>query len=251
MQNKIRILLLAAITMASLWLLRPNFGAAMESWFGTTSSELVPIVVADHFIPPFQPILPDHARVRSYPREFVPPGALHALSDITADDGKVRFTSIVGIPENEPLTRTVLAEAGQDHGMSSLLRPGKVAVSFKAEKAQAAGGWIKPGDTVAIFARIVRMNDRASRQTRLLLSAVEVLGVDRTHLGHDVSPLKREETERLLDESSGDQIITVLTNTGDASALVEAQEAGPLFVVLRSLGDEIPWLPEKSMAVRP
>lgn len=35
--------------------------------------------------------------------------------------------------------------------MSSLLRPGKVAVSFKVDRERSAGGWVHPGDTIAVF----------------------------------------------------------------------------------------------------
>lgn len=81
------------------------------------------------------------------------------------------------------------------------------------------------------------------RQTHLLLNAVEVLAVNQAHLGHDAPAVEQSEEGQSSPTDNESQVLTVIVNTSDASALVEAQEAGPLTIVLRPLGDDLPWLP--------
>jgi pilus assembly protein CpaB len=226
----------------------PNICLSFHSLYGKDGND-IPVLIADHFISPFQVLTPGDVKVKYFPREFVPPGALHSISETLKEDGQGIYSTIVGIPEGQPLTRTILNETGKEHGMSSLLRPGKVAVSFKVERDKSAGGWVHPGDTIAIFQKIrSEFSGRAEqRQTRLLLNAVEVLAVNQAHLGRDSSEEpKADGPLQAPFEENAAQVLTVLTNTADASALVDAQEAGPLTIVLRPLGDNIPWLQSKS-----
>ena len=235
--------LIAAIVLCGIVLFWSDIGAAVCGVFAKTSDD-VPVLMADHFIPPFQVVRPGDVRVKYMPREFVPPGALHAAGDLLKEDGQVLYSSIVGIPEGQALTRTLVNETGKDHGMSSLLRPGRVAVSFKVDREKSAGGWVQPGDTIAVFASANDVGRHGEfHETRLLLNAVEVLAVDRAHLGHE--PDDDNQPKNPLDVSlqdANDQIVTVLVNTADAATLVEAQRAGSLTIVLRPLGDDLPWI---------
>jgi len=238
--------LLIAIGVTMFCLIGPDMFTTVTGWFNKGTDE-IPVLVADHFIAPFQVLKSEDIKVRMFPRDFVPPGVLHASSEILKDDGQFLYSSMVGIPEGQPLTRMILNETGKDHGLSSFLRPGKVAVSFKVERDKSAGGWVKPGDTIAIFQTLPLdlAGHGGRRQTRLLLNAVEVLSVDQAHLGHEVSTENKPEAIENGPVENETSILTVLTNTAEASSLIEAQQAGPLMIVLRPLGDEIPWLSNK------
>ncbi len=41
------------------------------------------------------------------------------------------------------------------------------------------------------------------------------------------------------------KVLTIIVSPAEASTIIEAREAGPLNVVLRSLGDDLPWIPIK------
>ena len=243
-RSLLRIILMLGILGLSAYAFRSDISHITGGLFSTASDD-IPVLVADRFIPPFQILKRDDLKIKNFPREFVPPGALHYSNEIVREDGQMLYSTIVGIPEGQPLTRMILNEVGKDHGMSSLLRPGKVAVSFKVDRDRSAGGWVHPGDTIAIFQKTPpHFSARTeSRQTHLLLSAVEVLAVNQAHLGHD-DPIedKSAEPQNVMPENDS-SVLTVLVNTADASALVEAQETGPLTIVLRPLGDDLPWLP--------
>jgi len=221
----------------------PSIPSLGKGW-GPVSSDEIPVLVATQFIPPFQALKPEQVRVRYFPKEFVPPGALQMESEIRHENGNASFSTVVGIPAGQPVTRTLLADATKERGMAALLRPGKVAVSFEVDRSRAAGGWVRPGDTIAIFEKMpMDLTGRSGnkRQTRLLFSAVDVLAVDRAQVGEEEKRTEKSISPLVEIPENGSQTITVLTNTADAAAIIEAQELGSLSVVLRALGDEWPW----------
>ncbi len=204
------------------------------------SQESTAVVIAKRYIPAFSSINPSDLTVRNFQKGFVPPGAFHATADFGGTHGLPVFASEVAIPEGQPLTRALISELGKNHGMASILSPGKVAVSFSVDAVRGVGGWIQPGDTVAIFHTNregdVKMMWR--HQTHLLFSSVHVLAVDKKRVGHEPAESPGTETA----DSDGGNVLTVLMNPLEAARLVEARESGRLSVILRALGDEAPWV---------
>jgi len=155
------------------------------------------------------------------------------------------FSSTIAIPEGQPVTRTLIAEIGKNHGMSSLLASGNVAVSFAVDSAHGAGGWVQPGDTVAVFQTTIESGpNKMSKATRLLFPALEVLAVDRKRLGD--WPAAEGDTKSFLGQSadasqSEGGVLTVMANPMEAARLVEARERGTLCIVLRAMGDDFSW----------
>lgn len=243
---RIRFALLGAIVVIALVAFGKDAVEAVRGW-GAANDDTVPVLVADGYIPPFQIIRSAGVTMRRYPREFVPVGALQNTTELLKDNGQPLYVSVVGIPDGQPLTRMVLSEAGRERGMSSLLKPGKVAVSFQVDRARAAGGWVRPGDTIALFHNLSSeavLRHGGHFDTELLLESVQVLAVDHEHVGEKpdsdrdgMSPDVRALTQAEADS----QTITVLANTQEAALIVEARERGSLSVVLRSMGDDMPW----------
>jgi Flp pilus assembly protein CpaB len=124
---------------------------------------------------------------------------------------------------------------------------GRVAVSFDVEKSRAAGGWVQPGDTIAVFQALPLPAGgvMAGKSTRLLFSALQVLAVDTVRVGQAPAAESDSDKNALLAEAAAggatSHIVTVLANPVEATALIEAREKGPLCIVLRALGDDIPW----------
>jgi len=199
------------------------------------------VVVAHRYIPAFTQINPSEVAVRNYPKGFVPPGALHAVSELTRENGLPVYVSAVAIPEGQPITRSLVNDLGKSHGMASILAPGKVAVSFSVAPVRGVGGWIQPGDTIAIFGTRQEGDLHAvlRRQTQLLFSAVHVLAVDKKRLGSPRADTNSP-NESVENDSEGN-ILTVLMNPLEAARLVESRENGHLSVLLRPVGDDDLW----------
>jgi len=199
------------------------------------------VLIANQYIPAFTVLKPGMAAIRTFPKGFMPPGSLHALEDLSDEGRGPAFMASVAIPEGQPLTRTVISELGKSHGMSSLLNAGKVAVSFSVDAVRGVGVWLQPGDIIAIYetARAESAGVSSRKTTRLLFSSVKILAVDRKRLG---TFQKSERSGEASGESdAGGNVLTVLLNPVEAAKLVAAREAGHLSVLLRPLGDDMPW----------
>ena len=205
------------------------------------ADDMVPVLVADRYIPAFTIIDEKMAAVRHFPKSYVPPGPLHAIRELLSEADRALYISAVAIPEGAPLTHTLLDELGKSRGMASILPPGKGAISFAADPVRAAGGWVEPGDTIAIFSTSLDAEKgNSSRKTKLIFSAMVVLAVDKSRLGSTRAEPRPEAAAE--NPEPGPTVITVLANPLDAARLVQAREQGHLSVVLRSLGDDAPWV---------
>lgn len=199
-------------------------------------AESTAVLVADRYIPALTIVKPGMVKPKKYPRGLVPPGALHALKQLSSTQGQGVFQSAVAIPQGQPVTRTLLSEMGRQHGMASLLVPGQVAVSFAVDPVRGAGGWVQPGDMIAIFAAAsLRPENQLMPPVQLLFSCVRVLAVNHKRLG------AVDTAKSIQDAPSEQSVLTVGMNPLEAARLVEAREKGRLSVLLRALGDEAPW----------
>ena len=215
---------------------------------GSDNGTTVPVLVAKRYIAAFSVIKPDDVEMRRYPQTFVPPGVLNNPSELETDAGQSVYASVVAIPDGQPLTRAVLIDAGQKQRMASLIHPGRVAVSFAVDKSHAAGGWVRPGDTIAIFETLPLPPGpaaNAERSTKILFSALQVLAVDNVRVGQGAPDDKDADKSALMvdlsTEDASTRILTVLATGGQAATLLDAREKGALSVVLRALGDDVPW----------
>lgn len=204
-------------------------------------AESTMVLVAGQYVPAATVLRPSMVQPRAYPKGFVPPGALHSLKDLE-DNGLGRFAAAVAIPEGQPVTRAILSELKAHHGMAALLAPGHVAVAFAVDSVRGAGGWIQPGDSIAIYSggemRVPTRIDGA----RLLFSSVRVLAVDGRRLGQAT-----KSSSDAQPSESGETVLTVGLNPLEAERLLSARENGRLSVLLRALGDDLPW-PERTDA---
>jgi len=235
--------LIAAVVVASgvaAYVCMPRGAGDSES----ESADRVTVAVANRYIPAFTVIKKDWVDLKPYPKEYVPPAALHSRNDFVQGDGRELFMSNLEIPDGQPLTRIVLADTAKSHGLSTILHPGKMAVSFATDRARGAGGWIQPGDTVALFETAPRPGSRTLRlgQADVLFSAVEVLAVDNDRLGQPaVDPAKSDALQLAEAQEKDVQVVTVLLNTSQVSTLIEARERGAISVGLRAPGDDLEW----------
>jgi len=245
--HRLRLILFAALGAAVIFLWIPT-SWSWPTFFGAADAATsVPVLVTTRYVPAFRVIRADAVEIRHFPSSFVPPGALNNASELESDAGQSLYASVVAIPAGQPLTRAVLIDAGQKQRLASLLRPGRVAVSFSAEKSRAAGGWVQPGDIIAVFeTHSAPMTSQAEppKKTNLLFSALQVLAVDNVRLGQSAVEEKDQEKNVLVNEGTEEaatRIITVLATPAEAGALMEAREKGTISIALRALGDDMPW----------
>jgi len=244
--KKLRLALVSAMAIALALLVALRNGPSWH-WTSKDPSDSVPVLIADHYIPAFSVIKPEFVRVQEFPKGVVPPGAFKAKGELANESGQLLFTSAISIPEGHPVTRALVTDASQNDTLGWLIRPGKVAVSFEIDKAHGVGGWIRPGDTVAVFgpAPMTVANFKAQgKKTRLLFSSIVVAAVDDKRLGQSQTKTDNGTDVSLMPESAlsnGVKIITVLVSATEASTIIESREEGSLSVVLRSWGDDIPW----------
>ena len=230
--QRLRIGLVAALVLAAIWVLYPKLSAA---WSGMDSGETVAVLVADRYIPALTAVRSPLVHSQDYPKALVPPGALHSKEELTNESDQTLYLSAIPIPQGQPITQAMLVGANQTDGLSSLVHPGKVAVSFEVDKAHGVGGWIKPGDSIAIFS--------PAPDPKLLLPSVTILAVNDLRLGQtSQKPAVEGDDPPAAEPASTDaKVVTVLLSPGDATTLIQARERGNLSLVLRSLGDDFSW----------
>jgi Flp pilus assembly protein CpaB len=231
-------ILIAGLALASVWAILPKINAA--HFFSITPADSVEILVANRYVPGFTAVTPTAARLVLMPKAFLPPGALFAKTDLLTEEGRPRYSAAVAIPEGQPLTQALLTPVTQDDSLALLVRAGRAAVSFEVDKAHGVGGWIKPGDVVALY-RTSSEIDQAKKRTRLLLASVPIVAVDNVRLGRPPEPEKPAEDNLMPSNAPEQRVLTVLVSANEAAAIIEAREHGAISVVLRAPGDELPW----------
>ena len=235
---KIRIGLIILILLL-LAVFRGSFSDKDKSIMG--SDESIPVLVASEYIPAFTIVKIKMAAVRHFPKEYVPPGSIHTIRELVGSEDHELYMAAVAIPAGQPLTQTVMDELGKSRGMASTLPQGKVAVSFAADPVRGAGGWVEPGDSIAVFHTMLSAHkEEALHKTSLLFPSLPVWAVDKNRLGAphpDAPPGSLQENPE-----SGPTVFTVVVNPLQAARLIEAREEGHLSVVLRSLGDDSSWV---------
>src|SRR5262245_53602385 len=111
--NTLRIGLIAAIVVAAGFLAVSKSGVAWH-WNSQDPADIVPVLVAGRYIPAFAVIKPDMVHAQNFPKGFVPPGAIKSKAELANDGGQLLFTSVVSIPEGQPVTRALVADASQN-----------------------------------------------------------------------------------------------------------------------------------------
>jgi pilus assembly protein CpaB len=233
---RIRLLLVVLIVAAGSALFWLPSGASQAG--PSDDGEGTEVLFVNRYVPAFTAIKPEWIVRRPLPKQFMAPGALHLVDELVDQDGRPVFMSAVALPDGQPLTRAVLLEIDRHHGMSAALAPGKVAVSFSVDDVHGVGGWVRPGDLVAVLS--AAPDPATGKMTKLLFPAVTILAVNQDRLG---ATKMEKEGEPLtgFTEGTGARTLTVVLNPAQALTLIEARERGSLSVVLRAQGDDLPW----------
>ncbi|EHJ58695.1 Flp pilus assembly protein CpaB [Novosphingobium pentaromativorans] len=184
--------------------------------------DLIRIVVANKELP-FGTILNDqNITLTNWPRSSVPEGA---FTDISEAVGKGNAT-LRNIVAGEPVLASKLSSRPT---LSANLPAGQYAVAVPISAVAAAGGFIRPGDTVDVLLTRKIPGDGAAaddKMTDVVLSTVPVLAID------------VDASEKSTEPKAESKTATLQVDTLGAQKLALAQQLGVLSLALRNATDQ-------------
>ena len=185
----------------------------------------VPVVVAVRDLPRWESITPEAVKIKQFPEDLVPPGALSKLEDA------VNRGIFVPLTKDDWVLESKLAPKGAGRGLSALIPPGMRAYSVKVpDVAQGVAGFILPGNRVDVLlslGEISGTNATGGGSTDTLLENVEILAVDQKM---DAPSENKVDTKDL-------RSVTLLVTPQQANRLDLGQNKGMLHLALRNRED--------------
>ncbi|RZT05818.1 pilus assembly protein CpaB [Duganella sp. CF402] len=197
---------LAAVALASRWLLRQTPGASNK------------IVVAAQDVNLGQRLTSEMLKQIDWPADTLPRGALRDGGKLV---GRVLKTSVL---RDEPLSEAKLAPAGTLGGLSALIAEGKRAITVRVNDVVGVAGFALPGNFVDIIVN-TQSNDRAI--SKIVLERILVLAV--------AQEVGRDETKPRVVNA-----VTLEVTPVQAENLDLARSVGTLSLVLRNQVDPRP-----------
>ena len=197
---------LAAVALASRWLLRQTPGAANK------------IVVAALDVNLGQRLTPEMLKQIDWPADSLPRGALGDSSKLV---GRVLRNSVL---RDEPLSEAKLAPVGTLGGLSALISEGKRAITVRVNDVVGVAGFALPGNFVDI---IVNTQANDSAISKIVLERILVLAV--------AQEVGRDETKPRVVNA-----VTLEVTPEQAENLDLARSVGTLSLVLRNQVDPRP-----------
>ncbi|MYM29047.1 Flp pilus assembly protein CpaB [Duganella sp. CY15W] len=197
---------LAAVSLASRWLLRQTPGSSSK------------IIVAAADVNLGQRLAPEMLKQIDWPAESLPHGALRDGGKLV---GRVLKTSVL---RDEPLSEAKLAPAGTLGGLSALIAEGKRAITVRVNDVVGVAGFALPGNFVDIIVN-TQSNERAI--SKIVLERILVLAV--------AQEVGRDETKPRVVNA-----VTLEVTPTQAENLDLARSVGTLSLVLRNQVDPQP-----------
>ncbi|UGQ46181.1 Flp pilus assembly protein CpaB [Massilia endophytica] len=201
---------IAAVMLASRWLLRQGPGAAR-------------IVVSAADANLGQRLSPDMVKLADWPADGLPQGALR---DPAALSGRVLKTSVL---RGEALTEAKLAPAGTLGGLSAVISEGKRAITVRVNDVIGVAGFALPGTFVDIL--VNTQTEPGVKQehaiSKIVLERILVLAV--------AQEVSRDETKPRVVNA-----VTLEVTPEQAEQLDLARSVGTLSLVLRNQVDPTP-----------
>ncbi|MBX5467698.1 MAG: Flp pilus assembly protein CpaB [Firmicutes bacterium] len=174
---------------------------------GVRPAPTVPVVVAKGAVAAFTPLAAPELAVRHFPPALVPAGA---VADPATVVGRV---STVPLAPGQPVLAEDLLDPGQAPLPTVLLSAGERAVTVALGPAQDAGGWLRPGETVALY-------DVTAKGAAEITGAARVLSINGALTTTTATPPGQA------------ALVTFAVPKATVAPVLEAAQAGALTVVL-------------------
>jgi pilus assembly protein CpaB len=186
------------------------------------NGDMVPVVVAATDIPRCCVVSEDQVKIREFPKELVPPGAVTRLEDAV---GRVAFVPLV---KDEPLNTGRLAGKGAGRGLAAVIPHGMQGISIQTPNvAVGVAGFVLPGNKVDVLLTSSAQNHMSGPSTVTLLQNVEVLAVDQLV----EAPADNKVNPKDL------RSVTLLVTPEQAGRVALGQSNGTLHLALRNNED--------------
>lgn len=185
----------------------------------TTRIKTSTVVVAKSELGKGSKITPEVLAVRKYPVDAVPSGH---VSDPESLKDRVLA---VAVGANEPITRIKLVSDKAVGGISSLVAPGKRAMSVKGNAVMGLAGFVHPGDRVDVLVSMTE-GEKENPVTKVVLEWVKVLAT-----GNQLDSPTEEGSTASVD------VYTLELSPKESERLALAATRGTLHFALRNAVD--------------
>ena len=148
-----------------------------------------------------------------------PDGAFASTKDVLNDG---RRMALAAIARNEPILRSKITAPGQRATLSSILDPGKRAVTVRVDDVRGVAGFIQPGDRVDVVLIRTEAESRTNEggYSDVILQSAKVLAIDQ---------ITGERTE----QPTIAKAVTLEVTPEDAQKILLATNIGRLSLILR------------------
>lgn len=148
----------------------------------------------------------------------LPEGAFATKSDLLEHG---RRTALALIARNEPVLRSKITAPNQPATLSSMLTPGKRAVTVRVDDVRGVAGFIQPGDLVdVVLIRTEAESKNNQSYSDIILQAAKVLAIDQV-------------TGERTDKPTIAKAVTLEVGPEDAQKILLATNIGRLSLILR------------------
>ena len=189
------------------------------------ADRVVPVLVARRYLPIGAAVEEKHVAERAVPEAHVQPGALRSLKDLKGEMWRAR----VGVLPGEQVTRSKLLSGALNPGLAWSLEPPFGAASLRLAAEEAAGGWIRPGDWVAVLAAWDRLPDGGAPYAEVLFPRVRVWAVNETRWDPEAGLNEGNSLKQIEKEG---YLVTLGLTAADAVRLELARARGRVSLAL-------------------
>jgi pilus assembly protein CpaB len=172
----------ASLTILLIALTFGGFAAFLaRSWLQSHSEraatkEEATIVVANKPLVFGTPLSADDVRAVPWPADSKPEGSFANVQELLKDGRRVVLSPFV---HDEPIVGTKIGAPNQSASLSTVIEPGKRAVTVAVDDVRGVAGFIFPGDFVdVVLTRATNTNDNAQSFSEEILQHVKVLAID-------------------------------------------------------------------------
>jgi len=151
-----------------------------------------------------------------------PDGAFASTKDVLNDG---RRMALAAIARNEPILRSKITAPGQRATLSSILDPGKRAVTVRVDDVRGVAGFIQPGDRVDVVLIRTEAESRTNEggYSDVILQSAKVLAIDQITGERTEQPtIAKAVTLEVTPEQA--QKILLATNIGRLSLILRQPE---------------------------
>ena len=215
MRNNVVILVVALVLGTIAALLARNWLAS----HAPSEAKVGTIVVAASPIAFGALLTPENLNELPWNTGDLPEGSFASKRDVLKDG---RRLSLAAIAHNEPILRSKITAPGQRATLSTILDPGKRAVTVRVDDVRGVAGFIQPGDRVDVVLIRTEAESRSNEggYSDVILQSAKVLAIDQ---------LTGERTE----QPTIAKAVTLEVSPDDAQKILLATNIGRLSLILR------------------